>query len=68
MLSSSPFGEPSSENLARAERKRTLVDELVDDSEARSYAKRKFEDLQKVRGAKGRGTLAKKKALRKQKW
>jgi hypothetical protein len=44
------------------------VDELVDDAEARSYAKRKFEDLQKVRGAKGRGTLAKKRALRREKW
>jgi hypothetical protein len=45
-----------------------LVDELVDDAEAKRYAKRKFEDLQAVRGAKGRNTLAAKKALRRGKW
>ena len=48
--------------------KRTLVDELVDDSEAKSYAKKKFKELQTVRGARGKKTLAAKKAARKQKW
>ncbi|KAL1668148.1 Fcf2 pre-rRNA processing-domain-containing protein [Schizophyllum commune] len=51
-----PFGGPSSENLTRAERKRSLVDELVDDAEATRYAKRKFGDLQGKRGAAGRNT------------
>ena len=51
-----PFGGASSENLARAERKRSLVDELVDDAEATRYAKRKFGDLQGKRGAAGRNT------------
>ncbi|KAH9841851.1 Fcf2 pre-rRNA processing-domain-containing protein [Rhodofomes roseus] len=68
VASPSPFGGPNAENLSRAERKRTLVDELVDDAEAKSYAKKKFKELQSVRSAKGRGTLAKKKALRKPKW
>lgn len=64
-----PFGGGgSADNLARSSRKRTLVDELVDDAEARSYAKKKFKELQTVRGARGRGTLAAKKALRKPKW
>ncbi|KAF7346205.1 rRNA-processing protein fcf2 [Mycena sanguinolenta] len=66
--STTPFGTASADNLTRAERKRTLVDELVDDAEAKRYAKRKFEDLQAVRGAKGRNTLAAKKALRRPKW
>jgi len=66
--SSTPFGTASADNLSRANRKRTIVDELVDDAEAKSYAKKKFKDLQTVRGAKGRGTLAAKKALRKLKW
>ena len=39
-------------NLTRSGLKRTLVDELVDDAEAKRYAKKKFEDLQTVRGAK----------------
>ncbi|KAI4518427.1 Fcf2-domain-containing protein [Schizophyllum commune Loenen D] len=51
-----PFGGASSENLTRAERKRSLVDELVDDAEATRYAKRKFGDLQGKRGAAGRNT------------
>jgi len=68
VASPSPFGGPSAENLSRANRKRTLVDELVDDAEAKSYAKKKFKELQTVRSAKGRGTLANKKALRKPKW
>ncbi|KAJ7784669.1 Fcf2 pre-rRNA processing-domain-containing protein [Mycena metata] len=68
ITSTTPFGTPSSDNLTRANRKRTLVDELVDDAEAKRYAKRKFEDLQAVRGAKGRNTLAAKKALRRGKW
>ncbi|KAF5389223.1 hypothetical protein D9757_003459 [Collybiopsis confluens] len=61
-----PFGGASGENLSRAERKRTLVDELVDDAETKRYAKKKFEDLQKVRGARGRNSLANRK--RKAKW
>jgi Fcf2 pre-rRNA processing len=63
-----PFGGPSVENLSKGERKRTIVDELVDDAEAKSYAKKKFKELQTVRGAKGKGTLAQKKALHKPKW
>ena len=63
-----PFNATTSENLSRAERKRTLVDELVDDAEAKSYAKKKFKELQTVRGARGRGTLARKQAARKSKW
>ncbi|KAI0771158.1 Fcf2-domain-containing protein [Trametes elegans] len=63
-----PFGNAAPDNLPRASRKRTLVDELVDDAEAKSYAKKKFRELQAVRGARGRGTLAAKKALRKPKW
>ncbi|KAF8917041.1 Fcf2 pre-rRNA processing-domain-containing protein, partial [Mucidula mucida] len=51
-----PFGGASSDNLTRANRKRTLVDELVEDAEAKRYAKRKFEDFQKVRGARGKNT------------
>ncbi|KAJ7254377.1 Fcf2 pre-rRNA processing-domain-containing protein [Mycena haematopus] len=68
ITTTTPFGTPSADNLTRSERKRTLVDELVDDAEAKRYAKRKFEDLQTVRGAKGRNTLAAKKALRRSKW
>ncbi|OCH88696.1 Fcf2-domain-containing protein [Obba rivulosa] len=63
-----PFGTASADNLSRAQRKRTLVDELVDDAESKSYAKKKFKELQTVRGAKGRGTLAQKKAMRRPKW
>ena len=65
---STPFGKASGDNLVRAARKRTLVDELVDDAEARGYAKKKFGELQAVRGAKGRGTLAARKAAKKTKW
>ena len=63
-----PFGGASADNLPRSARKRTLVDELVDDAEAKSYAKKKFRELQAVRGSRGGGTLAAKKALRKPKW
>lgn len=63
-----PFASSNPANLAKSERKRTLVDELVDDAEAKSYAKKKFKELQTVRGARGRGTLAKKMAGRKPKW
>ncbi|KAI6128830.1 Fcf2 pre-rRNA processing-domain-containing protein [Pisolithus croceorrhizus] len=63
-----PFGTASSDNLQRAERKRTLVDELVDDAEARRYAKKKFDELQAVRGAAGKNTLRQKRALRQRKW
>ncbi|KAF9242576.1 Fcf2-domain-containing protein [Melanogaster broomeanus] len=66
--STTPFSTASTDNLPRAHRKRTLVDELVDDAEARRYAKKKFEDLQSARGARGRNTLHKKNALRKPKW
>ncbi|ESK95048.1 deoxynucleotidyltransferase terminal-interacting protein 2 [Moniliophthora roreri MCA 2997] len=51
-----PFGGSSGQNLTRAERKRTMVDELVDDAEAKRYAKKKFNDLQSVRGAMGKNT------------
>ncbi|KAF7982934.1 hypothetical protein HWV62_25228 [Athelia sp. TMB] len=68
VASSTPFGTASSDNLVRAHRKRTLVDELVDDAEAKRYAKKKFADLQGVRGAKGRGTLAARNALKRRKW
>ncbi|KAJ7288437.1 Fcf2 pre-rRNA processing-domain-containing protein [Mycena rebaudengoi] len=68
ITATTPFGAPSGDNLTRSERKRTLVDELVDDAEAKRYAKKKFDELQGVRGAKGRNTLAAKKALRKGKW
>jgi len=44
------------------------VEELVDDAEARAYAKRKYEDLQRVRGERGRGTLRRKMEGRKPKW
>jgi len=65
---STPFGGQSADNLPRSARKRTLVDELVDDAEARHYTKRKFNELQSARAAKGRGTLAARKAARKPKW
>ncbi|KIK91892.1 hypothetical protein PAXRUDRAFT_26888 [Paxillus rubicundulus Ve08.2h10] len=66
--STTPFNTTSTDNLPRAHRKRTLVDELVDDAEARRYAKKKFEELQNSRGARGRNTLHTKNALRKPKW
>lgn len=66
--SATPFGTPSTDNLPRAHRKRTIVDELVDDAEAKRYAKKKFLDLQGVRGERGRGTYARKKAGRRGKW
>ena len=63
------FGGPSSVSLPRSARKRTLVDELVDDAEARHYAKRKFNELQNSRAAKGRDTLAAARyTARKPKW
>lgn len=68
ITTSTPFDTPTAANLTRAERKRTLVDELVDDSEAKRYAKRKFLDLQAVRGSRGRGTFAKRFSGRKRKW
>ncbi|KAG8931292.1 hypothetical protein FRC02_002966 [Tulasnella sp. 418] len=51
-----PFNTASEDNLPKAERKRTLVEELVADSEARSYSKKKFKELQDIRGTRGRGT------------
>ncbi|KAB5593706.1 RRNA-processing protein Fcf2 [Ceratobasidium theobromae] len=56
------------QNLTRAERKRTIVEELVEDVDARRYAKKKFADLQAIRSERGRGTLARKFAKRKPKW
>ncbi|TFK40613.1 Fcf2 pre-rRNA processing-domain-containing protein [Crucibulum laeve] len=66
--SSTPFGTASGDNLTRANRKRTLVDELVDDAEAKRYAKKKFEELQSVRGTRGKNTLHAKRAMRKGKF
>ena len=66
--SSTPFGTASSDNLKRSSRKRTLVDELVDDAEAKRYAKKKFEELQAKRMANGRGTLRQKLLLKRRKW
>ncbi|CAE6348183.1 unnamed protein product [Rhizoctonia solani] len=64
-----PFRDADhSQNLTHAERKRTIVEELVQDAEAKRYAKKKFGDLQSVRGERGRGTLARKFAKRKPKW
>ncbi|TFK52295.1 Fcf2-domain-containing protein [Heliocybe sulcata] len=63
-----PFGTQTHDNLPKAARKRTIVDELVDDAEAKSYAKKKFKELQTVRGAKGRNTLHKKNERKKPKW
>lgn len=68
METKTPFGGLTAENLKKSERKRTFVDELVDDAEAKSYAKKKFKELQSVRGSKGKDTLAAKKAARKPKW
>ncbi len=64
----SPFGGSSSDNLPKTQRKRTLVDELIDDAETKRYAKKKFNELQTVRSARGRKTLRAKQALRKPKW
>ncbi|KAJ1310058.1 hypothetical protein OPQ81_006810 [Rhizoctonia solani] len=64
-----PFRDADhSQNLTRAERKRTIVEELVEDAEAKRYAKKKFSDLQSVRSERGRRTLAQKFAKRKPKW
>ncbi|EIW80939.1 Fcf2-domain-containing protein [Coniophora puteana RWD-64-598 SS2] len=68
MPTDSPFGGASADNLARAQRKRTFVDELLDDAESKHYAKKKFQELQTVRGARGRNTLHNKNAKRKPKW
>ncbi|KAH6911361.1 Fcf2 pre-rRNA processing-domain-containing protein [Coprinopsis sp. MPI-PUGE-AT-0042] len=68
VTSDSPFSASTSENLTRAERKRTLVDELVDDAEAKRYAKKKFNDFQGGREAKGRNTLRTRQAKRLPKW
>ncbi|KAG8807260.1 hypothetical protein FRC17_004550 [Serendipita sp. 399] len=63
-----PFGTASTDNLTRAERKRSIVEELVEDSEARRYAKRKFDELTSVREEKGKNTLKRKRLARKRKW
>ncbi|VDB91862.1 unnamed protein product [Peniophora sp. CBMAI 1063] len=65
---STPFGGNAATDLPRAERKRTLVDELVDDAETARYAKRKFLDLQGQRARNGRGTLHERNKKRKPKW
>ncbi|EKM51997.1 uncharacterized protein PHACADRAFT_177413 [Phanerochaete carnosa HHB-10118-sp] len=63
-----PFASSNPANLSKSARKRTLVDELVDDAEAKSYAKKKFKELQTARGAKGKATLRRKQQARKPKW
>jgi hypothetical protein len=68
VASDSPFGSSSAGDIPKSQRKRTLVDELVDDAEARQYSKKKFKELQSVREAKGRNTLRAKQAARKPKW
>jgi hypothetical protein len=45
-----------------------LVEELLHDSEAKDYAKKKFKQMQDTRGANGRGQHAKKKAGMRPKW
>jgi hypothetical protein len=64
----SPFGGPGRDDLPRATRKRTVVDELMDDDEARRYAKKKFNELQAIRDAKGKGTYRRKFARRERKF
>ncbi|KDQ62581.1 hypothetical protein JAAARDRAFT_30477 [Jaapia argillacea MUCL 33604] len=49
-------------------RKRTLVDELVDDAEAKSYAKKKFRELQGVREGRGRGATLARRGRGRGKW
>ena len=66
--SKTPFDTASADNLPKSHRKRTIVEELVDDAEAKRYTKRKFNELQAVRESKGKKTLAAKKALRQPKW
>ncbi|KAF8322457.1 Fcf2-domain-containing protein [Clavulina sp. PMI_390] len=56
------------DDLPRAARKRTIVDELMADDEARTYAKRKFAELQSVRDERGRGTYRRKFAKRQKKF
>lgn len=68
MPSTTPFGTTSHDNLSKSDRKRTIVDELVDDAEAKRYAKKKFSELQGVREAAGRNTLHRKRAARRPKW
>ena len=33
------------------------MDELVDDAEAKRYAKKKFDEMQAIKGARGKNTL-----------
>ncbi|KAG8904856.1 hypothetical protein FRB99_001062 [Tulasnella sp. 403] len=44
-----PFKTRSASNLTRKERKKTLVEELLADTTARSYAKRKFDEFEASR-------------------
>ncbi|PFH53936.1 hypothetical protein AMATHDRAFT_44976 [Amanita thiersii Skay4041] len=66
--SSTPFGTASADNLPKSHRKRTLVDELLDDAGARHHTKKKFKELQVVKETKGKNTRTAKTALRKPKW
>ena len=68
MTSSTPFGGLGRDDLPRSARKRTIVDELMADDEARTYAKRKFAELQSVRDERGRGTYRRKFARRQKKF
>jgi hypothetical protein len=68
MTSSNPFGGLGRDDLPRSARKRTIVDELMADDEARTYAKRKFAELQSVRDERGRGTYRRKFARRQKKF
>jgi hypothetical protein len=45
-----------------------LVEELLHDSEAKDYAKKKFKQMQETRGANGRGQHKKKGAGMQPKW
>ncbi|KZO93561.1 Fcf2-domain-containing protein [Calocera viscosa TUFC12733] len=66
----SPFETRTNKNLTRAERKKSIVDELVEDAEAKSYAKKKFLDLQSVRGERGKLTMRRRKEMKaaRRKW
>ena len=68
VTSSTPFGGLGCDDLPRSARKRAIVDELMADDEARTYAKRKFAELQSVRDERGRGTYRRKFARRQKKF
>ncbi|KAG8868207.1 hypothetical protein FRB97_002626 [Tulasnella sp. 331] len=54
-----PFKSHDSRNHTRREKKRTAVEELLADQGSRSFAKRKFSDLQAKRDKKGPGNAFK---------